>query len=57
LKFDTNQAKKLTQGQKGQMGFISFGALYFCLGGLKPPMPPMPGYIPVARALKKKSLT
>jgi len=29
------------------MGFISFGGLHFCLGGLKPPKP-MPGYVPEA---------
>jgi len=27
------------------MGFISFGGLYFGLGGLSPPKP-MPGYFP-----------
>jgi len=35
-----NLAKNISPGQKGLMGFISFGGLYFCFGGLK--LPPSP---------------
>jgi len=35
----------MSPSQKRLMGFLSFGGLYFCFGGLAPPKP-MPGYVP-----------
>jgi len=33
IRFETILAKNISPSPKGLMGFISFGGLYFCLGG------------------------